>query len=200
MNSTTNTMNTIISNIGCLFSYIIAIGSICLGNVQAGIIFLFCLVLLTIVIVYLLANTNDMIKPINNILFDSEIGINISVISFTLLYIASSRMYNNEINSQYLGVVITSSLILLSYAFVIKYVKHLPYIGMYSFIFIISSILGMITSIVICGLNPQFIIVGNKTTDSSNNQCSTTPSSTFKCSFISNEDGTEINLDDVLNN
>ena len=189
--NTTNTLSTLVSNTGCLFSYIIAIGSICLGNVQAGIIFLFCLVLLTIIGFYIIDSTKNMIKPINNILFDSEIGINISIISFTLLYIASSRMYNNENSSQYLGVVITSSIILLLYAIAIRYVKHLPYIGIYSFIFIISSILGMITSIVICGLNPQFILIGNKTTDSSN--------STFKCSFISNEDGTEINLDDVLN-
>ena len=197
MNSMPDTMNIVISNIGTLFSYILAIGSICLGNIQAGIMFLFCLVILTILSFYFLNNT---IKPINNTIFDSDIGMNISIISFTLLYIASSRIYNNEITTQYLGIVGTSTLILLSYAFFIAYIKHLPYIKVYSFIFIISSILGMVTSNVIYGLNPQFILIGNTNTDSSNSQCSTTPINTFKCSFISNEDGTEINLDDILNN
>lgn len=196
MNSIPDTANTILYNIGILFSYTIAIGSICLGNIQAGLIFLFCIVLLTILSFYFLSNT---VTPINNIVFDSGIGMNISIISFTLLYIASARMYINENTPQYLGVVATSSLILLCYAYIIKFVKRLPYIKVYMLVSILSSILGMIGGIVICGLNPQFILIGNNNSTSTNSKCSTTPGNTFKCSFISNEDGTEIDLDDILN-
>ena len=196
MSSMSDTMNTALYNSGVLFSYALAIGSICLGNIQAGLIFLFCIVILTILSCYFLSNT---IKPINNISFDTDLGVNISLCGFTLLYIASSRIYNNETTSQYLGVVITTSIILLSYAFLIGFIKRLPYIKIYILVFIISSILGMIGSIAICGLNPQFVLIGTNNSTSSNTQCSATPGNTFKCSFISSEDGTEIDLEDILN-
>jgi len=191
------TLYTILYNIGILFSYAIGIGSLCIGNVQAGLIFLFCIVVLTILSCYFLSNT---IKPINNIPFDTDVGVNISICSFTLLYIASSRIYNNEITSQYLGVVITYSVILLLYGILIKFIKKLPHIKLYFGIFIISSILGTIFSTIICGFNSQFALLNNySNSSSSNSQCSTTPGNTFKCSFISSEDGTEIDLDDILN-
>jgi hypothetical protein len=192
-----DTMKMALYNSGVLFSYALAIGSIALGSIQAGLIFLFCIVTITILSGYFLTGS---IKPIHDIPFDTDLGVNLSLCSFTLLYIASSRIYNNEITSQYLGVVITSGILVLLYAIVIGFIKKLPYTKIYVFVFIISSILGGSAGFIMGGLDPQFILIGNNSnSDSTNTQCSTTPGNTFKCSFISSEDGTEIDLDDILN-
>jgi hypothetical protein len=60
-------------------------------------------------------------------------------------------------------------------------------------------LIGLTSSWFVCNINPTFSLINTSQVSTDNSQCSSMPATTFKCSFISNEDGTEINLEDIMN-
>ena len=173
---------------GFFLSFALAVGAMSVGYQPiAGIIFLASLVILMSI---------SLLTMSSNFNIDDY---NTGITSYTFLYILFSSIYTNGFTVKSFGFI---SVILSAISAIINIV----YIGVtypttlqrYLVIYIVYGIIGMSTSWFVCNLNPSFSLLNTNELSTDNSKCNSNPSSTFKCSFISNEDGTEINLEDVL--
>jgi hypothetical protein len=184
-------IKTWINYFGFFLSFALAIGSMCSG-VQpiAGVIFLSAIILTLSLTLFVIKS------PL-------PYTYNTAITSYTFLYILLSSIYTNGVTIKSFGfvaVMLTAlSLIINVIMIYLSNDTSQPNAKNHYFgIFIIYSILGGITSWIVSNINPNFSIINNGQVSNDNTKCNTNPSSTFKCSFISNEDGTEINLDDII--
>lgn len=183
---------------GIFLSFALAIGAMCVGYQPiAGVIFL-----ASILILMGLTQASFPLFQLNDY--------NAGLTSYTFLYILVSSIYTNDIllkggisisalfkSFGFLSVILSaiSVIINISYLIVTQKDKLQYYFGIY----IIYGLLGLIVSWFVCNINPTFSLINTTQVSSTDNsRCNSMPSSTFKCSFISNEDGTEINLEDIM--
>lgn len=183
---------------GIFLSFSLAIGAMCVGYQPiAGVIFL-----ASILILMGLTQVSFPSFKLNDY--------NAGLTSYTFLYILVSSIYTNDTllkkgmsisalfkSFGFLSVILSaiSVIINISYLIVTQKDKLQYYFGIY----IIYGLLGLIVSWFVCNINPTFSLINTSQVSSTDNsRCNSMPSSTFKCSFISNEDGTEINLEDVI--
>jgi hypothetical protein len=173
---------------GFFLSFALAVGAMSVGYQPiAGIIFLASLVvLLSLSLLTMSSNFN---------IDDYNTGLT----SYTFLYILFSSIYTNGVTTKtfgFISVILSAISVIINIIYIsITYPTTLQ---RYLIIYIIYGIIGVSTSWFVCNLNPNFSLLNTNQISTDNLKCNSNPSSTFKCSFISNEDGTEINLEDIL--
>jgi hypothetical protein len=183
---------------GIFLSFALSIGAMCVGYQPiAGIIFL-ASILILIGLTYLSFPTFQ--------LNDYNAGLT----SYTFLYILVSSIYTNDISLKggfslsalfksfgFLSVILSAISVIINISYLIVTQKdNLQY---YFRIYLIYGLIGLTSSWFVCNINPTFSLINTSQVSTDNSQCSSMPATTFKCSFISNEDGTEINLEDIMN-
>lgn len=173
---------------GFFLSFALAVGAMSVGYQPiAGIIFLASLVIL-LSISLLTMSTNFKMDDYNT-----------GLTSYTFLYILFSSIYTNGVTSKsfgFISVILSAISAIINIAYIsVTYPNNLQ---RYFIIYIVYGIIGISTSWFVCNLNPNFSLLNTTQISTDNSRCSSSPSSTFKCSFISNEDGTEINLEDIM--
>jgi hypothetical protein len=174
---------------GFFLSFALAVGAMSVGYQPiAGIIFLASLVVLLSI---------SLLTMSSNFKLDDY---NTGLTSYTFLYILFSSIYTNGVTAKsfgFISVILSAISVLINISYIsITYPNTLRrYFGIY----IIYGIIGISTSWFVCNINPNFSLLNTNQITIDNSKCKSNPSSTFKCSFISNEDGTEINLEDIMN-
>jgi hypothetical protein len=125
---------------------------------------------------------------------------NTGLSSYTFLYILFSSIYTNGLTIKsfgFISVILSAISLLVNISYILLY--YPTTLQRYFAIFVIYGIIGISTSWFVCNINPNFSLLNTNQISTDNSKCNSNPSSTFKCSFISNEDGTEINLEDIMN-
>ena len=183
---------------GIFLSFALSIGAMCVGYQPiAGIIFL-ASILILVGLTYLSFPTFQ--------LNDYNAGLT----SYTFLYILVSSIYTNDISLKggfslsalfksfgFLSVILSAISVIINISYLIVTQKdNLQY---YFRIYLIYGLIGLTSGWFVCNINPTFSLINTSQVSTDNSQCSSMPATTFKCSFISNEDGTEINLEDIMN-
>ena len=173
---------------GFFLSFALAVGAMSVGfQPIAGIIFLASLVIL-LSISLLTMSTNFKLDDYNT-----------GVTSYTFLYILFSSIYTNGVTTKafgFMSVILSAISAIINIAYLsVTYPTNLQ---RYFIIYIVYGIIGLSTSWFVCNINPNFSLLNTSQVYTDNSKCNSSPSSTFKCSFISNEDGTEINLEDIM--
>ena len=173
---------------GFFLSFALAVGAMSVGYQPiAGIIFLASLVVLL---------SLSLLTMSSNFKLDDY---NTGLTSYTFLYILFSSIYTNGVTSKAFGF---TSVILSTISTIINIVyistTYPNNLQRYFIIYIVYGIIGISTSWFVCNINPNFSLLNTTQISTDDSRCSSSPSSTFKCSFISNEDGTEINLEDIM--
>jgi hypothetical protein len=174
---------------GFFLSFALAVGAMSVGYQPiAGIIFLASLVVLLSI---------SLLTMSSNFKLDDY---NTGLTSYTFLYILFSSIYTNGVTAKsfgFISVILSAISVLINISYLsITYPNTLQ---RYFSIYIIYGIIGISTSWFVCNINPNFSLLNTNQIFTDNSKCKSNPSSTFKCSFISNEDGTEINLEDIMN-
>jgi hypothetical protein len=173
---------------GFFLSFALAVGAMSVGYQPiAGIIFLASLVMLLSISLLTMSSNFD--------IDDYNSGLS----SYTFLYILFSSIYTNGVTTksfEFVSVILSAISLIINIIYItITYPNTLQ---RYFIIYIIYGLIGISTSWFVCNLNPNFSLLNTNQISPDNSKCNINPSSTFKCSFISNEDGTEINLEDML--
>jgi len=173
---------------GFFLSFALAVGAMSVGYQPiAGIIFLASLAIL-LSISLLTMSTNFKMDDYNT-----------GLTSYTFLYILFSSIYTNGVTSKsfgFISVILSTISAIINIAYIsVTYPNDLQ---RYFIIYIVYGIIGISSSWFVCNLNPNFSLLNTSQVSTDNSKCSSSTSSTFKCSFISNEDGTEINLEDIM--
>jgi len=183
---------------GIFLSFALAIGAMCVGYQPiAGIIFL-ATILILIALTYLSFPSFQ--------LNDYNAGLT----SYTFLYILISSIYTNDVSLKggfsltnllksfgFLSVILSAISVIINISYLIVTQKdNLQY---FFRVYIIYGLIGLTASWFVCNINPTFSLINTSQVSTDNSRCNSMPSTTFKCSFISNEDGTEINLEDIMN-
>jgi len=174
---------------GFFLSFSLAIGAMSVGYQPiAGIIFMSSLVIL-LAITLLIMSPSFTVDDYNT-----------GLTSYTFLYILFSSIYTNGFTSKSFGFI---SVILSAISVIINIIYiSLTYpttLQRYCVIYIIYGIIGMFVSWFVCNLNPNFSLLNTNQLPTDNVKCNSGGPSTFKCSFISKEDGTEIDFADMIN-
>jgi hypothetical protein len=173
---------------GFFLSFALAVGAMSVGYQPiAGIIFLASLVILLSISLLTMSSAFKM--------DDYNTGIT----SYTFLYILFSSIYTNGVTTKSFGfssVILSAISVLINISYIsVTYPNNLQ---RYFILYIVYGIIGLSTSWFVCNINPNFSLLNTNQISTDNSKCNSNPSSTFKCSFISNEDGTEINLEDIM--
>lgn len=173
---------------GFFLSFALAVGAMSVGYQPiAGIIFLASLVILLSISLLTMSSAFKM--------DDYNTGLT----SYTFLYILFSSIYTNGVTTKSFGfssVILSAISVLINISYIsITYPNDLQ---RYFILYIVYGIIGLSTSWFVCNINPNFSLLNTNQISTDNSKCNSNPSSTFKCSFISNEDGTEINLEDIM--
>lgn len=173
---------------GFFLSFALAVGAMSVGYQPiAGIIFLASLVILLSLSLLIMSSTFKM--------DDYNTGLT----SYTFLYILFSSIYTNGVTTKsfgFISVILSAISLLINISYIsLMYPNNLQ---RYFMLYIVYGIIGISTSWFVCNINPNFSLLNTNQISTDISKCNSTPSSTFKCSFISNEDGTEINLEDIM--
>lgn len=173
---------------GFFLSFALAVGAMSVGYQPiAGIIFLASLVILLSLSLLIMSST-----------FKTD-DYNTGLSSYTFLYILFSSIYTNGVTTKsfgFISVILSAISLLINITYIsLTYPNNLQ---RYFILYIVYGIIGISTSWFVCNINPNFSLLNTNQITNDNSKCNSTPSSTFKCSFISNEDGTEINLEDIM--
>ena len=190
--TTISFVNIICKYNGFFLSFALAVGAMSVGYQPiAGIIFLASLVVLLSISLLVMASS-----------FTID-DYNTALTSYTFVYILFSSIYTNGITTKsfgFISVILSAISLLINISYIlITYPNNPNSLQRYLVIYIIYGIIGISTSWFVCNLNPNFSLLNTEQISTDNLKSSINPSSTFKCSFISNEDGTEINLEDIMN-
>jgi hypothetical protein len=174
---------------GVFLSFALAIGAMSVGYQPiAGIIFFASLVLLMTFTILLMTSSFKM---------DDY---NTALTSYTFVYVLFSSIYTNGVTTKsfaFVSVILSAISLLINISYIsVTYPKILQ---RYLAIYVVYGIIGILVSWFVCNINPNFSLLNTGEISTDNSKCNLNPSSTFKCSFISNEDGTEINLEDIMN-
>lgn len=183
---------------GIFLSFALAVGAMCVGYQPiAGVIFL-----ASILILIGLTNLSFPSFQLNDY--------NAGLTSYTFLYILVSSIYTNDISLKgifsfstlfksfgFLSVILSAISVIINISYLI--VTQKDNLSYYFRIYIIYGLIGLTAGWFVCNINPTFSLINTSQVSTDNSRCNSMPSTTFKCSFISNEDGTEINLEDIMN-
>lgn len=173
---------------GFFLSFALAVGAMSVGYQPiAGIIFLASLVILLSISLLTMSSAFKM--------DDYNTGLT----SYTFLYILFSSIYTNGVTTKSFGfssVILSAISVLINISYIL--VTYPNNLQRYFILYIVYGIIGLSTSWFVCNINPNFSLLNTNQISTDNSKCNSNPSSTFKCSFISNEDGTEINLEDIM--
>jgi hypothetical protein len=181
-------INILCKSNGFFLSFALAVGAMSVGYQPiAGIIFLASIVILLAISLLTMS------------VYFSLDDYNTGLTSYTFLYILFSSIYTNGVTSKAFGFI---SVILSAISVIINVIyisnTYPSNLQRYFIIYIVYGLIGIVTSWFVCNINPNFSLLNTTQISTDNSRCSSSPSSTFKCSFISNEDGTEINLEDIM--
>ena len=163
---------------GFFLSFALAVGAMSVGYQPiAGIIFLASLVVLLSI---------SLLTMSSNFKLDDY---NTGLTSYTFLYILFSSIYTNGVTAKsfgFISVILSAISVLINITYIsLTYPNTLR---RYFSIYIIYGIIGISTSWFVCNINPNFSLLNTNQITTDNSKCTSNPSSTFKCSFISNED------------
>jgi hypothetical protein len=188
MPSIREAINILCKSNGFFLSFALAVGAMSVGYQPiAGIIFLASIVILLAISLLTMS------------VYFSLDDYNTGLTSYTFLYILFSSIYTNGVTSKAFGFI---SVILSAISVIINIIyisnTYPSNLQRYFIIYIVYGFIGILTSWFVCNINPNFSLLNTTQISTDNSKCSSSPSSTFKCSFISNEDGTEINLEDIM--
>jgi hypothetical protein len=188
MPSIREAINILCKSNGFFLSFALAVGAMSVGYQPiAGIIFLASIVILLAISLLTMS------------VYFSLDDYNTGLTSYTFLYILFSSIYTNGVTSKAFGfiyVILSAISVIINIIYITNtYPSNLQ---RYFIIYIVYGFIGILTSWFVCNINPNFSLLNTTQISTDNSKCSSSPSSTFKCSFISNEDGTEINLEDIM--
>jgi hypothetical protein len=188
MPSIREAINILCKSNGFFLSFALAVGAMSVGYQPiAGIIFLASIVILLAI--------SLLTMSVYFTLDDYNTGLT----SYTFLYILFSSIYTNGVTSKafgFISVILSAISVIINIIYITNtYPSNLQ---RYFIIYIVYGFIGILTSWFVCNINPNFSLLNTTQISTDNSKCSSSPSSTFKCSFISNEDGTEINLEDIM--
>jgi hypothetical protein len=188
MPSIREAINILCKSNGFFLSFALAVGAMSVGYQPiAGIIFLASIVILLAISLLTMS------------VYFSLDDYNTGLTSYTFLYILFSSIYTNGVTSKafgFISVILSAISVIINIIYITNtYPSNLQ---RYFIIYIVYGFIGILTSWFVCNINPNFSLLNTTQISTDNSKCSSSPSSTFKCSFISNEDGTEINLEDIM--
>jgi hypothetical protein len=188
MPSIREAINILCKSNGFFLSFALAVGAMSVGYQPiAGIIFLASIVILLAISLLTMS------------VYFSLDDYNTGITSYTFLYILFSSIYTNGVTSKafgFISVILSAISVIINIIYITNtYPSNLQ---RYFIIYIVYGFIGILTSWFVCNINPNFSLLNTTQISTDNSKCSSSPSSTFKCSFISNEDGTEINLEDIM--
>jgi hypothetical protein len=189
MPSIREAINILCKSNGFFLSFALAVGAMSVGYQPiAGIIFLASIVILLAISLLTMS------------VYFSLDDYNTGLTSYTFLYILFSSIYTNGVTSKafgFISVILSAISVIINIIYITNtYPSNLQ---RYFIIYIVYGFIGILTSWFVCNINPNFSLLNTTQISTDNSKCNSNPSSTFKCSFISNEDGTEINLEDIMN-